>query len=280
MHRILMFAVMLGLTSSPLAAQPTGEVEDGDWCEACEGLLDLALDHPRRAADRPRDAYRNPAETLAFFRVEPGMTVVDVIPGGGWYTRILAPYLGDGQYIGLNPDVTAAPEGLQGYFGGFAEKFPPKAAEWHLPEGSLAGYNTDGLPDDLDGTADRVLIFREMHNLHRTGLMHEELNAYRGLLKDDGLLGIVQHRAKEDAPADYTDGNKGYMRERDVIGLVEAHGFELVAKSEINANPNDSADWPDGVWTLPPVLRTKENEEKYRAVGESDRMTLLFRKRD
>jgi predicted methyltransferase len=121
-----------------------------------------------------------------------------------------------------------------------------------------------------------------MHNLWRFDLMRRELLAVRGLLKDDGLLGIEQHRASKKARADYTDGNKGYLREKDVIAMIEAHGFEFVAKSEVNANRKDPADHPDGVWMLPPNYRgVKDDAAKARltAIGESDRMTLLFRKR-
>ena len=187
-----------------------------------------------------------------------------------------------GRYIGVNPDVSAAVDRMKQMFGNMAASFPAKAAEWTgAPAERIAGYNTDGLPATLNGTVDRVLIFREMHNLWRMNLLRRELLAMRALLKPDGLLGIEQHRAKANAPADYTDGNKGYMREKDVIALVEAHGFALVGKSEINANPRDPANHPGGVWTLPPGMRGAAEADKPRlqAIGESDRMTLLFRKR-
>jgi predicted methyltransferase len=132
----------------------------------------------------------------------------------------------------------------------------------------------------LQGKVDRVIMMREFHNLWPDGLMYAELATIRGLLKDDGLLGIEEHRAKADAPGSYALGTMGYMREADVIALVEAHGFRLVGKSEVNANPKDSANWSDGVWTLPPALTLKDKDrEKYVAIGESDRMTLLFAKR-
>jgi len=115
-----------------------------------------------------------------------------------------------------------------------------------------------------------------LHNMMRWNNADSELKAMRELLKPDGMLGIVQHRAKADAPADYTDGNKGYLRQDDVVGFVEALGFELVGSSEINANPNDSADHPKGVWEMPPTLATKRDE--LENLGESDRMTLRFRK--
>lgn len=281
-RRLLVIAATLGFVTSPLSAESAAESAEPGICEACEAVLDLALANPRRSEDKARDQYRHPAETLAFFRVEPGMTVVDYMPSSGWYTRILVPYLGEeGRYIGLNPDVRAASEKHRKYFGDLAATFPAKAAEWTgQPAERIAAYNTDSLPGDLNGTVDRVLIFREMHNLHRFGWLHRELSAMRALLKDDGMLGIVQHRAKPDAPAGYVDGEKGYLREKDVIGLVEAHGFAYVGQSDANANPRDTADYPAGVWTLPPVLATRQDEARYQAIGESDRMTLLFRKRD
>ena len=246
---------------------------------ALANYLPSILAHERRQEDRARDAFRHPAETLAFFKVEPGMTVVEVVPGSGWYTRILVPLLaGKGRYIALNPDVTRADRQTQEYLGGLARTFPAKATEWTgQPASSIAAYNTNELPTSLDGTVDRVLIFREMHSLHRRGLMHNELATYRRLLKPDGLLGIVQHRAPRNAPASYTDGHKGYMRENDIIALLDLYGFALAAHSDINANPQDPANHPEGVWELLPNLRTKR--ELLRAIGESDRMTLLFRKR-
>lgn len=281
-RRILAFAAILGLASPAISADSADAPADAGICEACEVALDLALVHERRAGDRPRDEWRHPRETLAFFRVEPGMTVVDFMPGDGWYTRILVPYLGGaGRYVALNPDVSAGPEQRRAYLGELGKTFPAKAAQWTgLPQASIAAYNSDGLPQALDGKVDRVLIFREMHNLKRFGMLDGEMATLRRLLKPGGLLGIVQHRAKADAPDAYADGSKGYLREADVIAMVEARGFELVGKSEINANPRDTADYPEGVWTLPPSYRLKDQDRaRYAAIGESDRMTLLFRKR-
>jgi predicted methyltransferase len=247
--------------------------------------LEQVLAHERRAEDRARDKWRNPAETLAFFRVEPGMTVVDYMPAGGWYSRVLVPYLGpQGTYIGLNPELHPEMTGYWDMYRGTAGKFPAEARGW-VGEGhaSVIGANTDDELDALAGTADRVLIFREIHNMRRFGWLHDSLVAMRRLLKDDGLLGVVQHRAKADAPADYMLGDNGYQREEDVIKLFEAYGFELVDKSEINANPADPANWEGGVWTLPPGYRGAPEGSARRteldAIGESDRMTLLFRKR-
>jgi predicted methyltransferase len=272
----ILLPLLACLAPLPLAAVPAAMAQT----EAAQAdpALEPILAHPRRADDRDRDEFRHPAETLAFMQVRPGMTVVDYTPGGGWWTRVLVPYLGEsGRYIALNPAV-GQESPMARYYANTATTFPPRATEWTgVPADRIGAYNTDGVPEDLNGTVDRVLMFRAMHNLFRSGMLHRELTAIRALLKPDGLLGIEQHRAAPDAPAAYTDGSKGYLREQDVIGLVEAHGFELVGKSEINANPKDSADHPEGVWELPPNLRTKREELK--TIGESDRMTLLFRKR-
>lgn len=242
--------------------------------------MDQVLADPRRDEDRARDQWRNPAETLAFFRVEPTQTVVEYAPGGGWYTRVLAPYLAtSGRYIGLTYGPGGrVPERFNDNLNAFPVAFPAKVEkETGIPSGRVYAYRTDQLGEAMNGTADRVLVFRMMHNLKRWGIADTELEAMRNLLKDDGLLGIVQHRAKSDAPYNYADGTRGYLRQQDVIKLVEAQGFELVATSEINANAADPANHERGVWELPPVLGTKDDAKQ--AIGESDRMTLLFRKR-
>ena len=275
MHRSLILAAALAalaVPSVPAVAQSSAALEQ-------------VLGHERRADDRARDKWRHPAETLAFFQIEPGMTVVDYMPAGGWYTRVIVPYLGaQGTYIALNPELHPSMTGYWDMYRGTAAKFPAEAREW-VGEGhaKVIGANTDDDLAALAGTADRALIFREIHNMRRFGWLHNSLVTMRRLLKDDGLLGVVQHRAKADAPVDYILGDNGYQREEDVIKLFEAYGFELVDKSEINANPADPANWEGGVWTLPPGYRGAPEGSARRAeldkVGESDRMTLLFRKR-
>ncbi len=271
MRKIMLAAVAIPalLITAPLAADNHGGGQE----------LAAALSGDARDGDRARDQYRNPAETLNFFQVKPGMTVADVVPGGGWYSRVLIPYLGaGGTYIGLNPDMSrSSSEQMAERWGGYAGKFSEALAGWNVSGATATGANLDDVGEDKAGTADRVLIFREMHNLHRLELLHSTLNGTRKLLKDDGMLGIVQHRAKPWAPAEYTDGSKGYLRQQDVIAMVEAHGFDLVATSEINANAKDTADHPRGVWEMPPSWGTKN--EALKDLGESDRMTLLFRKR-
>ena len=272
-------SLMLAAALAALAVSPLPAVAQSS------AALEQVLGHERRADDRARDTWRHPAETLAFFQIEPGMTVVDYMPAGGWYTRVIVPYLGaQGSYIALNPELHPELTGYWDMYRGTAAKFPAEAREW-VGEGhaKVIGANTDDDLAALAGTADRALIFREIHNMRRFGWLHDSLVTMRRLLKDDGLLGVVQHRAKADAPVDYILGDNGYQREEDVIKLFEAYGFELVDKSEINANPADPANWEGGVWTLPPGYRGAPEGSARRAeldkVGESDRMTLLFRKR-
>ncbi|BBC71885.1 conserved hypothetical protein [Altererythrobacter sp. B11] len=271
MKRVIWAAVAAVSMVVPMAAQ-------------AQDTLDGVLADARRAEDAPRDRYRHPRETLEFFQVEPGMTVADYLPAGGWYTRILVPYLGpQGRYIAIGPDVSAMEERMRNYMGGLAEKFPASTAKWNLPaEGpEITAFNMDAYPEALDGTVDRVLIFREMHNQFRFGWLHDDLLKIRRMLKPGGMVGLTDHRASEDAPFSMTDGNKGYLRQSDVIALMDAYGFDLVAESEINANPKDTKDYERGVWALPPGLSgaTDATRPKLEAIGESDRMTLLFRKR-
>ena len=245
------------------------------------------LAYDLRGEDSVRDQYRNPAQTLAFFGVEPGMTVVDFMPSSGWYSRVLIPYLGEeGTYIGLDPEVAPDETGGMARYRDTAARLPSQARDWlrgSTAGGRVLGFNLGEDTAAVNGTVDRVLIFREMHNIRRFGWLHGTLVTARKLLKDDGMVGVVQHRADADAPAEYVLGDFGYLREQDVIGLFEAYGFELVARSEINANPADPADWDAGVWSLPPRFAGAEDgsaeHARRSAIGESDRMTLLFRKR-
>lgn len=281
----LLAGAVLAAGATPLAAQDGASTHQdhdaGAHIQAAEAAalpMNEVLAASFRDEDRARDEWRHPAETLAFFQVAPGQTVVDYMPAGGWYTRVLVPYLGsEGLYVGLTPDPAAADaDRFENYFAGLPGKFREAAPGWGLSGAPIALYGSQELPEELKGQVDRVLIFREMHNLLRSGVMFTELTRIRDLLKPDGMVGIVQHRAKADAPAGYTLGQNGYLRQEDVVALMRAHGFRLVGSSEINANPRDPADHPKGVWELPPSLGTGRDELK--SVGESDRMTLLFAK--
>jgi len=254
--------------------------------EAAAPDLDDVLAHERRADDRARDQYRNPAETLAFFQVEPTMTVAEFGPGGGWYTRVLAPYLMPaGKYIAFNADSDAREYGSRASEArakGWTERFKNGLAEgMEMDADAITAFETDEMPEEMAGTVDRVLIFRSMHGLANSNQADDVLDAAYMMLDDDGMVGVVQHRAPEDASfADYNPA-PGYMKTDQVVAIFEANGFELADTSEINANPNDPANWEGGVWTLPPTLRYgDEDRDRYMAIGESDRMTLLFRKAD
>lgn len=243
--------------------------------------LSGAINHPTRAQDRARDKHRHPGETLAFFHVGPHMKVGEYAPGGGWYSRLLGHYLGgEGQLVGIyaNPLTATSDPVRQQRVRDAAAAFPAEVAGFTgLPAEKFGGMTLETIPDEQRGTFDRILVIRMLHNMFRSSTADSEIKSMRELLKDDGMIGIVQHRANADAPYAYSDGSKGYLREADVIAFMQVNGFELVGKSEVNANPQDSADHPLGVWEMPPVWRTKREELK--DLGESDRMTLLFKKR-
>lgn len=243
----------------------------------------------RSAEERVRDEFRHPAETLTFFQVEPGMTVAEGLPGGGWYTRILASYLGgDGTLVGVNyPDDLWAKFGypddwVAGRIASTA-KFPEQVASFTDNGVTALGVTFATVPEELKGSVDRVLMIRAMHNLNRfeasDGARSDALAAIHDMLADDGMVGVVQHRAPESASEESTVGQRGYLKQSTVIAAFEAAGFELVASSEINANPMDKPADTDIVWRLPPSLRGDPAEkDAMRAIGESDRMTLLFKK--
>lgn len=282
---LIALSSLLGLMAAPLAAEADRKGTGTEACKGCEALLELAAASPLRETDRMRDKYRHPVETLSFFCVGPQSKVGEYAPGGEWYSRFLGLYLGQqGHLVGLyfNPDSGAfKPETQAGIRKG-AAGYPADVAKFTgLPAEKFAAYSLDAVPEGEKGTFDVIIVPRMLHNLMRWNIADSEIKALRSLLKPGGFVGIEQHRAKADAPYSYTDGSMGYLREADVIRFMEVNGFELAGKSEINANPRDTANWPDGVWTLPPMLTLKEQDKaKYLAIGESDRMTLLFRKRD
>ncbi len=248
-----------------------------------ETSLNAVIAHERRAEDKVRDIFRHPAETVSFFGIKPSHTVVEYVPGGGWYSRVLAPYVAEkGKFIGLTfaPDPLPFGDEAKERIRGFAAKFPNDVAEWTgMPAAKFSAYTADKVPEEANGTADFVIIPRMMHNLMRWNLADSEIKVMRNMLKDGGMVGIIQHRAKDGTPFSYADGNKGYLRTDTVVKFMEAHGFELVKQSEVNANPKDTADYPKGVWTLPPRYAEGDTDKaKFTAIGESDRMTLLFKK--
>jgi predicted methyltransferase len=241
-----------------------------DWNAALSGAH-------RSEGNADRNESRHPQQTLEFFGLTPDMTVLEVSPGGGWYTEVLAALLS-----GKGTLVTAhyAPNGgayARRSLGGFLKKLgenndvyagvvvsalqPPSAMEPAAPE-----------------SVDLAVAFRNVHSWMRMDQVETFFSAIYDTVKPGGAFGVVQHRAKPDTPLEAMK-KTAYVTEDQVIAYAELAGFELEARSEINANPRDTKDYPGGVWTLPPSLSGDEdNREKYLAIGESDRMTLLFRK--
>jgi predicted methyltransferase len=219
----------------------------------------------RSAANAARDSWRHPYETLTFFGIKPSMTVVELLPEGGWYTEILAPYLRqDGKLIGaglisrtmLESKPAVYDKVVRGAFN------PPKAIYNFAPPNSV----------------DMVLTFRNVHNFVELGddKVKEMFKALYTSLKPGGVLGVTDHRLPESMPQE-AKASSGYIHESYVIKMAESAGFKLAGKSEINANPKDKADHKGGVWALPPTLTNHdEDRAKYQAIGESDRMTLKF----
>lgn len=242
--------------------------------------LETAANGAHRApANIARNAWRHPAETLEFFGIRPDMTVVEVWPGsGGWYTEVLAPYLrARGHLAAANYDGSTGVE----YFAKGAQAFRDKlaAAPAIYDRVEVATLMPPAAPSaGAPGSADLVVTFRNLHNWVRDGLAEAMFSAMFEVLKPGGTLGLVAHRGSDDMTGPEA-AKTGYLAESEAVRLAEAAGFQFVARSEINANPNDTRDHPKGVWTLPPNFRAGDvDREKFAAIGESDRMTLKFRK--
>ena len=247
------------------------------------------------AAAKARFAARHPQETPEFFGVKPGMTVIEVLPGGGWYTKIISPFLGaDGHLVGVDYDFKMWPE-----FGGFADaKFIKERETWAdgwtadmasaigEDASQLSAYPLGKLPASLKGKADMVLLIRALHNMARFnekgGYLDSALKELHASLKPGGIVGIVQHAGPEVNEDSWADGNNGYLKQSFVIAQMEKAGFEFVASSDVNKNPRDIPSNSDIVWRLPPSLGTSKDDAELRArmeaIGESNRMTLKFTK--
>jgi predicted methyltransferase len=257
----------LALTAAACAATPP---------DRTSAALDAALAGTHRSdANRARDAYRHPKETLAFFGFRDDMTVLELWPGAGWYTEVLAPALQDhGQLIVAHLDPAAS---------AYAKRSRTAYDEKLAKDPDLYGKVKVVVlqpPSQYDlgpaNSVDMVLTFRNLHNWMQSGSLEQVFAAAYRVLKHGGTFGIVEHRAKPDAD-DATVAKSGYVREQYAIQMAERAGFQFVGKSEINANPRDTKDYPEGVWTLPPTYRLGDvDRAKYQAIGESDRMTLKF----
>ncbi|MDA7788458.1 methyltransferase domain-containing protein [Gammaproteobacteria bacterium] len=219
-----------------------------------------------------RDSSRHPIETLSFFEIESDMTIIELSPGGGWYTEILANFLHEpGNLIAAHFD----PNSERAYFKRSRANFEKKmGANPMFDNVQMSAINSSLAKPN---SADAVLTFRNLHNWLGAEMDLIFSNSYKAL-KPGGIFGVVEHRAKPGTSMDVMK-KSGYVTEEHAIEIARKHGFELVAKSEINANPKDTKNYPGGVWTLPPNLRLKDvDREKYLEIGESDRMTLLFKK--
>lgn len=266
---VLKAVTILAAVAGPLFGSQAFAAEEGSGMAADPALVAVVNGPQRSEANKERDKYRHPVETLTFFGLKPDMTVVELWPFGGWYTEILAPYLRDhGKLYGAN--VGADVQGLGRYRMAFENKLASDKTLYDkvIPT-ELGVAETDLAPA---GTADMVLTFRNIHNWDPAGMTDSVFKRVYKALKPGGIFGVVEHRAKPGME----DKEPGYTSEDRAIKQIEAAGFKFVAKSEINANSKDTKDYPGGVWTLPPDLRTDHDRDKYLAIGESDRFTLKF----
>ena len=239
-------------------------------------LVAAVASKTRMPGDADRDKYRHPVETLDFFGVQPNMTVIDVGPGEGWYTEILAPVLQKkGHYIATGGDPNGPPDSRGTFNAQKFRGFLDTAPELYSNAQMIA---VDGKAPQLPqtGTVDMVLLMREVHGMINSGTLDAWLKEINKALKPNGVLGVEEHRAKPDADPKESS-KKGYVPEKYVIDTIEAAGFKLSKKADINANAKDTKDYSEGVWALPPSYRNGDKDkDKYAAIGESDRMTLKF----
>jgi predicted methyltransferase len=278
---ISFLSLLMLLSGNTLAAGP-----------ASEKLASVLAEQPEEV--QARYTYRHPAETLKFFGIAPGMTVVEALPGGGWYTKILLPYLGqEGSLVGADYSQDMYP-----LFGFFSEEqlkeketwmtdFTADATEWAGDDGAPATAFVFGLmPEKLKGTADAVLFIRALHNLARFedegGFLTAALQDAFDILKPGGTVGVVQHRARDTMSDEWAGGQHGYLKKSFLIAKMKEVGFEFEGGIDINMNEKDQPGEEDIVWRLPPSLATsRENPElkaEMEAIGESNRMTLKFHK--
>ena len=249
--------ILLTLTITPLAAHD---------------LKGAVASEDRTPKNTLRDSSRNPVETLSFFGIESDMVVIELSPGGGWYTEILANYI---HYPGTLIAAHWSKDSEIAYYRRGRANFEKKMSNNPM----YGRVEIVDLYSELaeENSVDAVLTFRNLHNWLGPNLDNIFSNTFKSL-EPGGVFGIVEHRAKPGTSMEMMK-KSGYVTEAHAIKIAKKHGFELAAKSEINANPKDTADHPKGVWTLPPNYRLKDKDrEKYSDIGESDRMTLLFKK--
>ncbi|NND01042.1 MAG: class I SAM-dependent methyltransferase [Gammaproteobacteria bacterium] len=288
-----MMAILFAFGTTGVFAEDHESGEHADTASSSD-TLSMALAAQDDDA-KARYQYRHPEQTLTFFGIKPGMKVGEALPGGGWYTKILLPFLGEsGHLVGIDYAYDMWPN-----FGGFAnEEFLEKrktwaaswvenAQPWRGESGaSVSATSFGAFPADIAGTLDAILFFRALHNLARFedkgDFFSKALTESYKALKPGGVVGIVQHHAREDRPDSWADGSNGYLKKSRVIEAMQAAGFLYEAESDINANDRDQAGEGDVVWRLPPTLGNSKDDPELKAkmleIGESNRMTLRFRK--
>jgi len=278
--RIRGFATCLlaiGLTTMALGAAPTlassASVTQTSGADL-EKLKAVVKGDQRSAANKARDKYRHPVETLAFFGIRPDMTVVELWPFGGWYTEIIAPYVKDkGTYYAAAMDPTSTDREDTEYNGELKKLLDSRPDLYGKVKWSVLAKGKYNLAPE--GSADLVVTFRNIHNWVWAGDEKEVFAAAFRALKPGGVLGVEEHRAND--PKAKPGRGQAYVGEDYAIGLIESVGFKLAGRSNINNNPKDTKDYPKGVWTLPPSFAMGDTDRaKYAAIGESDRFTLRF----
>jgi predicted methyltransferase len=288
MNKLFILGTLMLLQSCSFINHPqTASLTHADKKQLIAVTQNLPAEH------QARYAARHPVETLEFFGIKQGDTVVEALPGDGWYSKILLPYLGaEGKLIAVDYSLNMWPE-----FGGFATpefiakrkawpaQFAIDSKTWSGATGAKGeAYTFADIPSELTGKVDSVLFIRALHNLARFdakgNYLKQALAETHRVLKPGGTVGIVQHAMTEDKPDAWADGGRGYLKRSMLIRTMTAAGFEFVAESDINKNPKDDPQADDNVWRLLPSLNgTEEQKTKNRAIGESNRVTLLFRKK-
>jgi len=267
---LIVSASFVGLDIPGLYTQPASAATN-------DGALARAIAGPWRTASLvARDGVRHPQAELDFFGIQPSMTVIEIWPGGGYWTEILAPYLHDnGTLYAARFPVAKSGEFAEGN-DAFQRKLNSNKAVYGNVRVTAFGKGADEIAPV--GSADMVLTFRNIHNWMEGGFADEAFAAFYKALKPGGILGVEEHRAAADKPQDPA-ARSGYVRQDFTIELAKKAGFELVGSSEINANPKDTKDYPEGVWTLPPTFALGDKDRaKYAAIGEADNFVLKFRK--
>nr|WP_246022860.1 methyltransferase [Lysobacter terrigena] len=276
MRTILLAAVLASTAAVAVAAKPEAKsmVTNGMGA-ALDAAIAGSWRDPKNVA---RDVYRHPKQTLSFFKVRGDQTVIEITPSPGWYSEILAPYLREnGQYIAavIDPASQAEQKNRDYYKKNrdiLQKKFDADAA--HYDRAKIVAFDPKNPVFGPANSADVVLTFRNVHNWRMAGTAPQMFKGFFDVLKPGGVLGVVEHRAKADVPD--TD-KSGYVGQAQLIAMAKAAGFVLDGTSEVNANPRDTKDYPGGVWTLPPTnSHDAKDDAKYKAIGESDRMTLRF----